>query len=102
MGVDITVHPEATCSSSDFGSIAFTGNGHLINYNNSCYVQNRTFNTQAYIAGSTVCAGHHVTNDIPYGDVIISPSADVIIDADADTFLESGVEVSLGGQLEVR
>jgi hypothetical protein len=49
-----------------------------------------------------VCAGHHVTNGIPYGDVIISPSADVIIDADNDTFLESGVEVSMGGQLEVR
>ncbi len=102
LGVDTTEHPEATCSSSDFESIAFTGNGHLINYNNSCYVQNRTFSTQTYLTGSTVCAGHHVTNDIPYGDVIISPRADVIIDADADTFLESGVEVSLGGQLEVR
>lgn len=102
LGVDTTVHPEATCSSIDFDSINFTGNGHFINYNNSCYIQNRTFNTQTYLTGSTVCAGHHVTNDSPYGDVIISPSADVIIDADADTFLESGVEVSLGGQLEVR
>ena len=65
-------------------------------------MQNITFVNENYVYGGSIRAGHHVTNLVTYGNVIVANGADVIIDTDGTTTLEPGVEVKLGGRLEVR
>ena len=93
---------EGDCTLLHLGSYPYIGYGQISNQHSDNYIQNRTFYGWNYEVGETIYAGHHVTDLVSPGNVIIEASADVVIDADYDVYLEPGVEVKLGGALEVR
>ncbi len=66
------------------------------------YIQNRNYTGNAYESGNKILAGHHITQQIAPGDVILEEGSHVILDADDEVRLEPGVEVQLGATLEVR
>ena len=66
------------------------------------YIQDTIYYGNAYEFGEDIWAGHDVTIQKPYGDVIIENNAHVIMDADNDVKLDSGFRVKLGAILEIR
>ena len=104
LGVNEGVHQvSTTCLSGGLTDYPHSGLGdfHVFNLTSS-FLQNVTFMGSNYVYGGSVRAGHHVTNLIAYGNVVVEHGADVIIDTEGTTTLEPGVEVKLGGKLEVR
>ena len=71
-------------------------------FSGNTYIQNRTFIQDIYFTGDTIRAGHHVTDQVPTGNVLILNGSDVILDGDDAIYLEAGVEVKIGGTLEAR
>ena len=66
------------------------------------YIQNITYRKSTYETGAIIKAGKRVTSDRQYGKVVVADGANVIFDGDSEVYLEPGVEVRLGGRLEVR
>ena len=104
LGVNLAVHNVQTaCFTGNLTTYPHAGFGGVRVFNlTSQFLQNTTFIGKRYVYGGSIRAGHHVTNTIAYGNVVVANGADVIIDSDGTTTLEPGVEVKLGGKLEVR
>ena len=94
--------PQSRCRSVIITSFPHTGLGSINILEGDIYLQNMTFNGSAYRAGNTIKAGNHVTNQIPFGDVIVNNGADVILRSLNGTTLDRGFEVKHGGKFEVR
>ncbi len=65
------------------------------------YIQNINLYNNHSIIGSSVLAGNHVTNDIPYGDVVIHDGASVSIIASESIVLKEGVKANEGALLSL-
>ena len=71
-------------------------------YPEDVYIQNFTFNNDAYVTGRNIYVGNNVQPSLPQGDVIIKNGVNVIFDAKQDVNFDSGFETELGGTFEVR
>lgn len=66
-------------------------------------IENKTFNSNAYISCQTLSAGYSVDpNHTPDGNVIIANGASVTFDATGDILLDHGFEVELGATFEAK
>ena len=92
----------ADCFANDLTEFLFNGQGAINVFNENNYIQNRTYTNDAYETGAYIRSGHHVTNQIDHGNVVIENGANVIFDAEKTTTLEEGTEVKAGGSLIVR
>ncbi|GHU69256.1 hypothetical protein FACS189413_07850 [Bacteroidia bacterium] len=70
-------------------------------YPQDVYIQNLTLDHDYYIQGRHIYAGHHVTNTLPQGNVLITNNANVIFDAAENVVFEPGFECALGATFEV-
>lgn len=90
------------CSNVPLPNFHYIGQGAINTFSGRKYIQNRTYTSDAYETGTNIRAGHHVTNLISHGNVVIENGANVIFDAEKTTTLEEGTEVKAGGSLIVR
>lgn len=81
-------------------SLTNFGNGRIVTYEGTDYLQNITITTNHTATGSIVKAGYDVTNTKPVGNVVVENGGNLKIKAN-ETTLTNGVEVKLGGTLEV-
>ena len=88
------------CITSKAG-LSFYGEGHIIAYESSNYIQNANVSIDYRVLGTSVNAGYDVTTAIPYGNVVIEDGGKLNIDAD-EVILTKGVEVKLGGTLIIK
>lgn len=66
-------------------------------------IENKTFNSNAYISCQTLAAGYSVDpNHTPNGNVIIANGASVTFDATGNILLDHGFEVELGATFEAK
>jgi len=71
-------------------------------YPTDVYIQNYTFNSDAYISGRNIYVGNDVIPSATQGDVIIKNGVNVVFDALQNMNFDSGFEVELGGTFEVK
>ena len=90
------------CSNVPLPNFHYIGQGAINTFSGRKYIQNRTYTSDAYETGTNIRAGHHVTNLISHGNVVIEHGANVVFDAEKSTVLERGTEVKAGGTLIVR
>lgn len=67
---------------------------------NMVYIQNTVFDTQGVIKGGNVEIGKHVTDDLPYGQVIIE-KGETSVTASNSIIIDKGFEVKLGASFSV-
>lgn len=85
---------------STISNIIYTGEGSIVTFEGTKYLQNTTIMADSLITGSTVFCGYNVTNTIPSGDVVVEDEGYLKIQAEEVIFTK-GVEVVLGGTLEI-
>jgi hypothetical protein len=71
-------------------------------YPTDVYIQNYTFNSDAYIDGRNIYVGNNVIPSSTQGDVIIKNGVNVIFEAVQNMNFDSGFEAELGSTFEVR
>lgn len=77
-----------------------SGNGSYVTYNGTLYLQNTVITSDFLATGEIVNVGYDITDDIPYGNVIVEEEGALMIKAN-ETTLENGVHVELGGTLTI-
>lgn len=82
-------------------TIATSGNGSIVDFNQDVYIQNIVINTNRYIGGKNIYVGNHVTTSKTFGDVLINNSSNIIFDCKEITF-DAGFECAQGSTYEVR
>ncbi len=70
-------------------------------YPEDVYIQNFTFNHDAYVVGRNIYVGNNVKPSSTQGDVIIKNGVNVIFEAKQNVNFDSGFETELGGTFEV-
>lgn len=90
------------CYDASLTNYPFIGQGAINTYSGNIFIQRITYTNDAYETGITIRAGHHVTTQKKFGNVIIENGANVIFDSEDDATLEPGTEVKAGGSLIVR
>jgi len=71
-------------------------------YPTTIYIQNKTITNDSYISAENIYVGDEVTISEPYGPVLITNGIKVTLDAEQNVYIEGGVEVELGGSLEIK
>ncbi|GHT76002.1 hypothetical protein FACS189463_0210 [Bacteroidia bacterium] len=99
-GVNSNLLPASACVASP-ANYAILGNGRIKDYSNDLYIQNQTITTNQYFAGKNIYVGHHVTNTLSQGNVLITNNANVIFDAAENVVFEPDFECALGATFEV-
>ena len=94
----------SSCTSTPLTSFALTAGsaGSIRVPGGPRFIQNTVYTGDAYELWQTIQAGHHVTDQVPLGNVILENGSHVIMDAEGAVRLEPGVEVKQGALLEVR
>ncbi len=94
----------SSCTSTPLTSFALTAGsaGSIRGFGGPRFIQNTVYTGDAYELWQSIQAGHHVTNQVSLGNVILEDGSHVIMDAEGDVRLEPGVEVNQGAILEVR
>lgn len=75
-----------------------SGDGHYVLYEGIKFVQDTTIISDYLATGDTVYAGYDVTEEKPYGNVIVEDGGELRIKAN-EAILTKDVEVKLGGTL---
>lgn len=70
-------------------------------YPEDVYIQNFTFNNDAYVVGRNIYIGNNVKPSLSQGNVIIKNGVNVVFDANEDVEFYSGFETEMGGEFEV-
>ncbi|MDR0798179.1 MAG: hypothetical protein LBN18_00235, partial [Dysgonamonadaceae bacterium] len=99
-GVNTAVLPSASCIANPL-TYSITGNGKIVDYPATVYIQNETISTNRYIGGKNIYVGRNVTTSKPQGDVVITSGANVIFDAEENVNFEAGFDCNIGGTFEV-
>lgn len=98
----LCVSLSADCTNIPLSEYPHGGQGRINVFSGDTFIQNRAYSGDSYETGTTIKAGHHVTDQTTYGNVTIENGATVVFDAEEEVRLEPGVEVKTGGALTVR
>ena len=66
----------------------------------SNYIQNKTFNTNAYYNCDPLNIGYDVTTGIPYGNVVVKPNSKLTIQKGSQgVLIKNGFECEMGAEM---
>jgi hypothetical protein len=97
-GVNSLLFGGSSCQTS----IAFAGDGSVVDYSQDVFIQNEMIGTNRYIGGRNIFVGHNVTTSKPQGSVVITNNSHVIFSATESVRLEAGFECKLGSSFEIK
>ena len=69
---------------------------------NEIYIQNVQWNDKKVISANNFFIGTDVTNDIPYGSVIINSPANILLKPVEDVIIKSDFEITSGASFEIK
>lgn len=75
---------------------------YLFDYIATGYVQNKDIKRRTFASVSPIAIGHHVTSEIPDGNVIIKKGGLLQTRQNSEVIIPSGFECQLGGQLIIK
>ena len=82
------------------GGLTTTGDGRVITYTGTDYIQNIDISSNYLSTGNSVYVGYNVTDTKPEGNVIVENGGELRIKA-YETILTAGVEIEFGGKLQI-